>query len=152
MEITISNAVFCWFIAGIILILSEFIVPGFIICFFGVASLIMAGVMYFYPGIPLVFQLLSFVITGVLLLIACRRFMPRAFRGTKDDHERDIDSDDVADSDCVCIAKITPGTPGKVDFRGSTWNATAQHEIAEGEQCIVLKRNNLTLTVIKKEV
>ena len=34
------NLSLLWLIVGIILILSEFVIPGFIICFFGAAAII----------------------------------------------------------------------------------------------------------------
>lgn len=151
MDLYTSHPVLLWFIAGILLILSEFAIPGFIICFFGVAALIVAALLYFIPCMTLTVQLLVFVVIGILLLIGCRKFMPKAFRGTKDDVERDIDSDDVVDADCICIAEISPSAAGKVEFRGSSWNAVSENSIAVGEHCTVLSRNNLTLKVAKKQ-
>ena len=145
------NPVFLWFIAGVMLVLAEFVIPGFIICFFGIAAFIVAGLCWLFGDFSLTGQLLTFVSLGVVLLVLCRKFMPGAFRGKKDDLEIDIDSDNVAGSTCICTEAISPLAAGKVDFRGSTWIAVADHEIAAGTICTVLSRNNLTLKVVRKE-
>ncbi|MBE6408475.1 MAG: NfeD family protein [Lentisphaerae bacterium] len=145
------SPVFLWFIAGVILILAEFMIPGFVICFFGIAALIVAGLVWLIPALSVTGQLLIFAALGVVLLLLCRLLLPRAFRGKKDDDELDIDSDNIAGSSCVCTEAISPQAAGKVEFRGSTWLAVADSLIAPGENCTVLSRNNLTLKVVKKE-
>lgn len=145
------SPVFLWFIAGVIFILAEFAIPGFVICFFGVSALIVSGLIWLIPSLSIAMQLLIFAALGVVLLLLCRLFMPRAFRGKKDDLELDIDGDDVAGATCVCTEAIKPPVAGKVEFRGSSWIAVADSEIAAGEICTVLSRSNLTLKVVKKE-
>lgn len=144
------SPVFLWFIAGVIFVLAEFVIPGFVICFFGVSALIVAGLIWLVPSLSITLQLLLFAALGVVLLLLCRLLMPRAFRGKKDDVELDIDGDDVAGATCVCTEAITPLAAGKVEFRGANWNAVADNEIAAGEICTVLSRNNLKLKVVKK--
>ena len=143
------NLSLLWLIAGIILILSEFIIPGFIICFFG-ASAIITGILYwFIPALTFAWQILLFAVLGVLLLIACRRYMPGVFKGKENGSDRDIDDDNVSGSTCVCRADIAPGVPGKVEFRGSLWNAISSDTIPAGSRCIIKSRNNITLEVEK---
>lgn len=138
-----------WFIAGIILILAEFVIPGFVICFFGGGALIVGGVLWLFPALTFAWQLLLFAIIGVLLLIGCRRFMPDIFRGSESGADSDIDNDGIAGENCVCSEAIAPGIPGKVDFRGSLWSASADENIEAGAVCVVISRNNLTLNVRK---
>ena len=138
-----------WFIAGIILTLAEFVIPGFVICFFGGAALIVGVLQWLFPALTLAWQLLLFAVFGVLLLIGCRRFMPGIFRGGESAAESDIDNDGVAGENCVCSEAISPGVPGKVDFRGSLWSASADESIEAGTVCVVISRNNLTLNVRK---
>lgn len=140
-----------WLIAGTVLILAEFIIPGFVICFFGGAAFIVGCLMWIFPGLSLVWQLLIFALGGIVLLISCRRFMPGVFRGSEELPELDVDADGVAGELCVCTVQIAPGIPGKVEFRGTLWNAAADETIAPGSNCIVISRNNLTLKVRKAE-
>ena len=87
------SPVFLWFIAGVIFVLAEFVIPGFVICFFGVSALIVAGLIWLVPSLSITLQLLLFAALGVVLLLLCRLLMPRAFRGKKDDVELDIDGE-----------------------------------------------------------
>ena len=140
---------FIWLITGIVLILSEFIIPGFVICFFGVSAIITAFVHWICPAVTFPWQILIFAILGVILLIACRRYMPGVFKGKENSAADDIDSDSIAGVSCICTSDISPDAPGKVEFRGSSWNAVSSDSIPAGSRCIVKARKNLTLEVVK---
>lgn len=146
----LSQTVWIWLIVGILLILSEFIVPGFVICFFGVAALVVAGIVFFFPDLAFSWQLFICGVTGVALLLLCRKYMPGTFLGKKGNGVSDIDLDDVIGADCVCVIPVTGKEAGKVDFRGSHWTAVADENIEVGDLCVVIARNNLTLTIKKK--
>lgn len=143
------NICLMWFVAGIILIVSEFFVPGFIICFFGVSALVAGAAALVFPEIPLFVQILIFTVCGVLLLLGCRRFMPAVFKGRATVGCRDVDADDGVGEYCICTVDITPDLPGKVEFRGSSWSAICDEKILSGTRCVVVSRSNLTLTVRK---
>ncbi len=134
-----------WFIAGVILILAEFMVPGVFICFFGVGALLTGVVVWLLPDVTLTMALLLFSFLSVVFLVFCRRFMPRSFRGVvKVDHS-DIENDDIAGAEAVVTEAIAPDAPGKVEFRGSQWTARADRAIAVGERAKIRSRKNLTL-------
>ena len=143
------NLSLLWLIAGIILILSEFVIPGFIICFFGAAAIITGILYWFIPALTLTWQILLFAVLGVVLLIGCRRYMPGVFKGKENNLDNDIDADNVSGDSCVCASDIAPGVPGKVEFRGSLWNAISSDTIPAGSRCIIKSRNNITLEVEK---
>lgn len=134
-----------WFIAGVILILAEFVVPGVFICFFGVGALLTGAVVWLLPDVTLTTAILLFSFLSVVFLVFCRRFMPRSFRGVvKVDHS-DIENDDIAGAEAVVTEAIAPDAPGKVEFRGSQWTARADRAIAVGERAKIRSRKNLTL-------
>ena len=145
----VMNLSLLWLIVGIILILSEFIIPGFIICFFGAAAIITGILYWFIPSLALAWQILLFAVLGVVLLVACRRYMPGVFKGRENGSAGDIDDDNVSGNICVCTADIAPGVPGKVEFRGTLWNAVSSDAISAGSRCIIKSRNNITLEVEK---
>jgi membrane protein implicated in regulation of membrane protease activity len=137
-----------WLICGVLMILMEFGIPGFVICFFGVSALITGGLSYFFPELALAWQLLIFSAGGAALALLCRWLVPGIFKGGKRQNaDKDVDDDDVCGSECVCREKIMPGEPGKVEFRGTLWNASADEEIAPGIRCKVIRRDNLMLQV-----
>jgi membrane protein implicated in regulation of membrane protease activity len=126
-----------WLAAGVLLILAELAVPGFVICFFGVSALAAGVVNFFFPGFPLIGQLLLFAVGGAVLALSCRKLAPGIFAGKESRSDKDIDSDDVAGEVCVCCEKISDGIAGKVEFRGSFWNAVSDEKIAVGERAII---------------
>ncbi len=138
-----------WLAAGVLLILSEFAVPGLVICFFGASAVILSLLCMVFEGLALNWQLFIFAVLGAGLLMACRLAVPGIFKGRalSADREWDIDSDDIAGASAVAVCAITPDTPGKVDFRGSLWSASAGETIPAGCRVKVESRDNLMLTV-----
>lgn len=134
-----------WFVAGVILILAEFAIPGVFICFFGIGALLTGLAAWMLPELSFAFELLLFSVLSVVFLLVCRRFMPKVFRGTETVDDSDIDNDDVAGAEVVVVEAVTPDAPGRVEFRGSCWNACADRVIAVGERAKIVRRRNLTL-------
>ena len=136
-----------WLVSGLLLILFEFAIPGLVICFFGVSALIVGGLKYFFPVLSLAWQLIIFAFGGLAMAIACRLLIPRGVSKRSDLKTENIDNDDVVGSPAVCREAIKPGHQGKVEFRGSFWNAVSDEEISEGEDCTIISRDNLLLKV-----
>lgn len=134
-----------WLIAGVMLILAEFVVPGVFICFFGVGAILTGIASLLITKMPFTVELLIFSILSVVFLLSCRRFMPKSFRGTVKVDDTDIENDDIAGAEVVVTEAITPETPGKVEFRGSQWTARADRALAAGERAKIRCRRNITL-------
>lgn len=137
-----------WMIIGLSLILLEFAVPGFIICFFGVGALLVVPVVFFVPDFPLGWQLVVWAVVSGALLLVCRRFLPRIFRGGA--AYRPLDAEEkftAGEESAVVVEGASAGACGKVEFQGSVWNARFEAERSAGEQVTVLRRENLTLIV-----
>jgi membrane protein implicated in regulation of membrane protease activity len=139
-----------WFGAGVLMILIELGMPGFVICFFGISALAAGFAKFFFPSFPLIGQLLLFAVGGAALALSCRKIAPGIFAGKESRKDEDIDSDDIVDSVCICREDINGDVAGKVEFRGSLWSAKADEVISAGEYCVVKERNNLTLKVRRK--
>ena len=139
----------CWLIFGMILLVSEFFIPGFIIFFFGVGACLVSIIMFFAPKLGMAWQLLIFALASVTLLIISRRFMPGVFRGSDCVCESDIDLDDVSGETAVTVTDIVPDGYGKVEFRGTLWNATSGDAVLTGERVRIISRKNITLIVEK---
>ena len=136
-----------WFICGVLLILMEFSIPGFVICFFG-SALLTGAINFFAPHLALTWQLLIFALGGVFLALFCRWCFPGAFRGKSSREETvDIDDDGILGACCCCKNEITPEHPGKVELYGTDWNAVSDENIASGTYCTVISRDNLLLKV-----
>ncbi len=136
-------------IAGVILMISEFIIPGFIIVFFGLGACVTGVLALLFPQIPFTWEIFIFSAVSVVLLFSFRRFMPGVFKGKNIPVSEDVDLDSVAGSTAVVVSDIDPDEPGKVEFRGSLWNASAKERIVSGTCVKIISRENLTLNVEK---
>ncbi len=136
-----------WFIAGLAMLLLEFIVPGLIIFFFGVGAFIVALLCIFFD-ISINVQLLIFLVSSTLLLVALRHWLSKTFIGHVGFRQNTAEKmDDFTGGRATVIREIKPNRPGRVEFNGSQWDAGAEEEIPEGAQMEVVGKSNLTLKV-----
>ncbi len=135
-----------WLIAGAILVLSEFIVPGFIIIFFGAGALVTGGLMLMF-GLHPAAQIIIFSVTSVILLLTVRRYMPNIFGGREKRGELPEENKEFEGEPAKVTEDIPAGGRGKVLFHGSVWEATSATPHAKGDDVTVLSRKNILLTV-----
>ena len=136
-----------WVIAGLLLVLFEFAVPGFIIFFFGVGALLVALFEWLVPA-PLAWQLIAWAGISGALLFGCRRYLPQVFRGTS--AKQPVDAGEQftdAGENAVVVEGAAAGAFGKVEFQGSLWQARFETAHAAGEHVSVIRRENLTLFI-----
>ena len=138
-----------WLIAGVILMMSEFVVPGFVIVFFGLGACVTGVLALLFPQLPFTWEIFIFAALSVILLFSFRRFLPGVFKGKNVPCCEDVDLDSVAGSSAVVVADINTDEPGKVEFRGTIWNASAKEYIPAGNSVKIISRENLTLIVEK---
>jgi membrane protein implicated in regulation of membrane protease activity len=135
-----------WLITAVVLMVSEFIVPGFVIVFFGIGALAASGVAQFTEA-TLVTQGWIFVVVSVLSLLLGRRYCKGLLRGKQEISKGDADDDGVVGRVAVVTAAIEPPRTGSVEVNGVAWKAIAERAIPVGTSVTVVKRDNITLTV-----
>lgn len=140
-----------WAIAGLLMILAEFVVPQFVIFFFGLGALINATLLVVLPrfvsNIPL--QLLIWALTSSISLFALRRYAAKWFRGSPATPDGDSDAGRTAE----VVETITPETPGRIRFSGTTWKAISyDEEIPVGSTVTILKKENLSYLVTRGDL
>ena len=136
-----------WFIVGLTLLLLEFAIPGVITLFFGIGAWIVA-IICLLLDISLNTQLFIFIFSSVLLLVALRKWLKTFFAG------KDAPSGFEAETleaflgkKAVVTKEITRNMKGKVEFRGTYWDAEADETIPEGASVEILDKDNITLIV-----
>lgn len=134
-------------VAGILLVLAEFAVPGFVICFFGAAAIATGLVHAVFQTMSGAALVSTYIILTLAFVFGVRRFIPASFKGRVSSGSGDPDDDGVAGSHAVVAEAIAPDAPGKVDFRGSLWTASSDRAIHAGERVEIIRRNNLELIV-----
>jgi len=120
-----------WFLLGIALALLELYLPGFVVLFFGVGCLATAGALLLWD-LGLTHQILFFIVASLASLLLLRKWLMRVFRGASMD-KADMGFDDFPHGKHVMVLKtITPKNSGRIQYRGTTWDAVAEETIEAG--------------------
>ncbi len=139
-----------WFIIGLVLFLAELIIPGFFIFFFGLGAWVTAVVCLIgNPESITNFQIIVFAVTSILSLVALRRIIQKRFFYSKENLSEGVE-DEFTGREGVATTNFGPGVKGKVDFKGTTWNAESKSEIKEGSRVLIIEKDNITLKVEPK--
>ncbi len=136
-----------WIVLGIVLLAGEVLTPGgFYIFFFG-ASAICVGLLKllgFTQG--LISEGLLFAGLAVCGVAFLRKPLMEKFQPAAGSHP---DEDRLVGEMAVVLQEIPAGGIGKVELRGSVWNAMNEGEapLAPPERCRVVRVEGLTLHV-----
>jgi inner membrane protein len=136
-----------WAIAGLALILSEFIVPEFVIFFFGLGALLNSLLIALIPrlagSIPL--QIIIWLGFSTLSLFGFRRYFARWFKGRKFVED---DQAELVGEKADVLEDITPETPGRIRFGGTSWPAYSLDEsFKKGEKVSIIRREGMRYLV-----
>lgn len=139
------SPVLIWFLLGIFFFVTELILPGFIIFFFGIGAWCVALALA-VTNVSLTVQTGLFLISSLLSLILFRSWFRSIFLGDTN-QEDDSFNVDTAPSTGVVIEAIEPPGFGRVQYGGSFWKATADKPIPENTVVQILERKNLIVQV-----
>lgn len=143
-----SGSELLWFVLGLVFMLAELALPGFVIIFFGVGAWITA--LGIWTGLLESFtsQLIIFLLGSVLSLVLFRRQGKKYFEGKISGRlPAGKDLDDITGEHAVVVETIAPHAAGKVEFHGTHWQAQADMKIEKGTTVEIAARTNLTLKV-----
>jgi membrane-bound serine protease (ClpP class) len=136
-----------WSLIGLVLLILEFSIPGVFIVFFGIGACITAIVCIF-TDVSLNAQLTIFIISSVVLLLFFRKWFKRALMGRiRSKQNATEDFRDYIGEKAIVTEQITRNEKGKVEFRGTAWEAESNETIPVGASVKVIGRNNITLIV-----
>lgn len=133
-----------WIVLALVLFGAEAVTPGgFVVVFFGVGALA-AGVLAWAEAVPSLWaQGLTFSIVACLSLVF---FRGRLLSLLKPPPPR-VDS--LVGEVGILLDDVAPGDVGKVELRGTAWNArTNGPALARGQRCQVERVEGLTLWVV----
>jgi membrane protein implicated in regulation of membrane protease activity len=138
-----------WFIIGLVLLLLELVMPGFVIFFFGIGAWITALVCLFAnPGINL--QVIIFALSSVLTLLIFRRMIKNKFLYNRDDRSEAVE-DEFTGREAVAIEDFGSDRKGKVEFKGTSWDAESGSDVKAGETVVIIEKENIKLKVEPKK-
>ena len=127
--------------------LLELVVPGFVLCFFGLAAATV-GVLRFAFGesFTLTWQLASFSALSILYIALLRHVLKKVFVGGKVETRTDFSNESIGRIGKVTVA-VNPPLTGRVLLGDSEWTAEADRPIAVGTDVRVVGQNNLTMKI-----
>lgn len=141
-----------WLSIGVMLLFLELALPGFILFFFGIAALFTALVAWLTP-VEIAWQLGIFIVSSVLSLVTLRDVIQKNFFKAKGVEAGEQPDEDVVlatpGERAVVGTTIVPPAEGRIKYSGSSWRATADEEIEEGEIVSVVRQDNLVIHVEK---
>ena len=136
-----------WFLLGLGLLGIEVALPGGIVMlFFGVAALIVGGLVGIGIGEPLWIQYLLFSIISIASLLTLRGPILRKMADRSNASEQ---VDTLLNQSVVALETLGPGAEGQVELRGTTWSAQNIGDaiIQKGQKCVVERNDGLKLFV-----
>jgi membrane protein implicated in regulation of membrane protease activity len=142
-----KNPAVIWFFLGFVFFILEFLVPGFILFFFAIAAWIVALIVMMFD-ISLNVQLIVFVISAVATILFFRKWLQKIMLSKK--HTTQLEHEFIGK---IAIAEtaIGPDKEGKVDFRGTSWNARSEDNIHKGDHVVITGNESIVLIVKQKQ-
>jgi len=125
-----------WFLAGVVFLIAELALPGFILIFFTAGCWIVAFVAWLFD-IELTSQILIFILSSLTLLFTLRKYSLKIFKGKTRDTIDDHYMDSKIGKTAFVTKTITPNMPGEIKVVGSYWRAIAEVEIEEGQSVFI---------------
>ena len=138
-----------WFLLGLVLLLLELVIPGFVVIFFGIGAWITAFVcLVADPGLNL--QIIIFTLSSLMTLIFLRRLMRNKFFKGEILTPQDMDEEFIG-KQAVALSDISKGERGKLEFKGSQWDGIAADDIKKGQTVIITGKESIVLNVKPKQ-
>jgi membrane protein implicated in regulation of membrane protease activity len=133
-----------WVIVGFVLMLAELVVPGtFYIFFFGVGGIVVGLLVLAGVGGPDWMQWALFSAVSIASILFLRQPIVNRYRTPA------VEIDTMVGEEAVALEDIPPGVMGKVEMRGSSWNArnVGSDALLKGQRCRVEHVDGLTVSV-----
>ena len=138
-----ENPAVLWFVAGFVLFLLEFVLPGLILFFFAVGAWIVA-ILSLFVDISLNTQIIIFLAAALLTILLFRRGMKKMLWSRRQNSEIE---DEILGKTGIAESLIAPGHKGKVSFKGTSWDASSEDTIQPGENVIIVGNESILLLV-----
>ncbi|MDX1776723.1 MAG: NfeD family protein [Desulfobulbales bacterium] len=130
-----------WFLAGVVFLVLELLVPGFILIFFTAGSWITA-IAALFVDIDLTAQISIFIISSLASLFTLRKYSLETFKGKTRENIDDNYTESKIGKTAVVTKSISPHVPGEIKVLGSYWRATSETEIAAGKSVIIASQES----------
>ena len=133
-----------WFCIGFVFFVLEFLIPGFILFFFGIGAWVVAAISLFFD-VSINLQIILFISSSLLTVLLFRKWVRTKLETIG------VNSNKLEDEFIGKVGKaetaIIPGSGGKVEFKGTSWDATSDDVISAGERVLITETRSILLIV-----
>jgi membrane protein implicated in regulation of membrane protease activity len=133
-----------WFILGFAFFILEFLLPGFILFFFGIGAWVVALATLF-TDLSFNVQIILFLVSAILTVLSLRKWL-REKLGMGIPKNSDLE-DEFIGRHAIVEQSISPGMAGQVSFKGTSWQAEADEEIPAGASVTIIDTKSIVLIV-----
>ncbi|MCB1306676.1 MAG: NfeD family protein [Leptospiraceae bacterium] len=141
-----------WMGLGVVLIISEFGIPGAVVIFLGMGAILTGGLAYVGLLPSLEMQFLFWAVSSLIFVILLRNQVKRLFPALE--RYSPANEDDIAIGRTVDVLKdVQPhNEDGRVRYQGTSWRARSlDRMIPTGDRAKIAGRENLLLLVTRDQ-
>lgn len=128
---------------GFVFFILEFVIPGFVLFFFAVGAWVVSLLSLFFD-LTLNMQLVIFLTSSVLSILLLRKWLKKIILTKK--YSSEIENEFIGKT-AIAETFIGPGNEGKVEFKGTSWNALSEDTIQKGESVVITGNQSIKLFV-----
>jgi inner membrane protein len=142
-----------WFIAGVVLMVLELIVPGGIVFFLGMGAMFIALLIFTGVIDGWMQALTAWFVVSLLFIFGLRNFAQKIIPAHVERGNTDEDAD-AYDQTAVVVERIPANGEGRINYKGTTWQAKNYKEDADLEPGTVVRlifRDNILWLVEARE-
>ncbi len=134
------NQTVFWSILAAVCLLAEFVVPGAVLGFVGVAAALVGLAEYLGWVEGWVPSLTLFFVIALFMILVVRTLFLRFFPG--DTHIENVEEEEEAHGAIVEVLQdITPAKHGRIRFRDTSWEAESDETLLRGEKAVIVNRS-----------
>lgn len=137
-----------WFLIGIVVMLAELIVPGFVIIFFGLGCM---GAAVAAGAVPdaYSFQFVAFLGVSLISLVTLRKMAMKIFVGRSEVPANDETGNVVVGARIKIDQDIEPGSEVRVRYRGTMWTAVSLDRMSAGAEAEIVGVDSVSRSCLK---
>jgi membrane protein implicated in regulation of membrane protease activity len=137
---------YVWLIAGVLLMLVEFMAPVMIAFFFGISAVLVGVLLFAGVDLSAAQQLITFSLMSIASLVVGRKYCKSWFKGNLSDNEASDVSNFKQDvGEYVTVTSEFVNGTGRVKLNGVEWSAKLENENEEGVEV------GATLEIVKNK-
>lgn len=137
-----------WLVLGLVLAAAEMVTPGgFYFIFMGLGAIVVGAALGLGVPMPTWVQILIFCVLSCALLVLFRGRLQRRLMKKSAASFQHPDTMDIVGEIATVMEDIAVDAVGKVELRGTVWNARGEGPLGKGQRCRVTKVDGLTLSV-----